>query len=154
MNVTDLSTEPSDGTTTSHSPEPSAFQLLELQDVPLHFTQIPIDVRKLLELTGGDREMSREFLKCFLEYAPIYLNNLKQSLYPLDFTQLAFNAHRLKGAAGMVASRSVFALAQQLEQEVKNQQSQNLALLLTQLEEQLIEVERFLQTWSTPTSER
>ncbi|MCD8488639.1 MAG: hypothetical protein LRZ84_18345 [Desertifilum sp.] len=52
MNVTDLSTEPSDGTT-SPSPEPSAFQLLELQDVPLHFTQIPIDVRKLLELTGA-----------------------------------------------------------------------------------------------------
>ncbi|NES96037.1 MAG: Hpt domain-containing protein [Desertifilum sp. SIO1I2] len=153
MNVTNLSTEPSDGTT-SHSPEPSAFQLLELQDVPLHFTQIPVDVRKLLELTGGDRQIGQEFLKCFLEHAPLYVNNLKQALCPVDFTQLAFNAHRLKGAAGMVASRSVFALAQQLEQEVQNKQSQNLVLLLTQLEEQLIEVEHFLQTWSTPTSER
>lgn len=123
------------------------FELLQVGDTPMNLTQISVDVPRLLELTGGDRTLGQDFLECFLEYAPTYLDKLKEAKCDRDFAKLVYQAHQLKGAAAMVAARSVFALAQQIEADAETSQSQNLTALIAQLEDQLIEVQRFLETW-------
>ncbi len=109
--------------------------------------ETPFNLVRLEEISRGSKEFQQEMMQIFLEDAPIYLYQIKQSLEERDFENLAINAHQLKGAAAMVAIISMPELALQLETEARNQKLQKAPELIMGLEQVFEQVQIFVKTF-------
>jgi PAS domain S-box-containing protein len=65
----------------------------------------PIDVHELLDITGGDQRFAREMLAAFVAQKSEEFRHLAEGLAMTDLTEVAHLAHRLRGAAWIVAAR-------------------------------------------------
>ena len=80
----------------------------------------PLDIDKALVLMGGDREMYEEVLSAFLENLPVVVGRLLAAVRDGDAKALNAAAHGLKGGAAAVAAEPIRAIAERLEELVRN----------------------------------
>ena len=76
-----------------------------------------LDAAALLEITGGDRELSAAILRDFLDSTATDLARIEDALASGDADEVRRQAHRVKGAARTVGAREVAALAERLESD-------------------------------------
>ena len=75
----------------------------------------PIDAAALDALTGGDPELAANFVQDYLEVTRGDLLALRAALQAHDTDNARRQAHRIKGAAGMVGMHRIGRLAEQIE---------------------------------------
>ncbi|MBP0000421.1 MAG: CHASE2 domain-containing protein [Cyanobacteria bacterium SID2] len=95
---------------------------------------VSVDLDRLNEITGGDREFQQELLQTFAEDATICVGDIKEALRKADWMRLSQLAHKLKGASSSAAVLKIPDLARQLEHQAKDSQDQGMAELVEQLE--------------------
>jgi PAS domain S-box-containing protein len=78
-------------------------------------TADPLDPRALLEITGGDEQFAREMLDAFVAEKAADFARLAAVLATDDLGAIVQVAHRLKGAARIVAAEPLAALCQRIE---------------------------------------
>ncbi len=106
-----------------------------------------VDLERLEELSGGDREFQVDLLETFLEDAPTYIAEIRSSLVEGNLDNVSLRAHQLKGASSMVAIYRMPDLAKQIELQADEHQSDNLLELVTELEDILAKVESFIEVF-------
>ena len=109
--------------------------------------ETPFNLPRLEEISRGNKDFQREMMQIFLEDAPVYLYQIKQSLEQGDLEGLAVNAHQLKGAAAMVAIKVMPDLALKLETDARSQELQEAPDIITQLEQIFDQVQLFVKTF-------
>ena len=124
--------------------EPSAGDRARVQpseDIsePLLDDEPIVDLERLQQMTGGDREFERELMEMFLEDAPPILQALKKAAFEEnDFTTLAQRAHQLKGAAASIAINRMPEVAKEIERQAR-------ANSLDGVDEWVLELEEILE---------
>jgi len=73
----------------------------------------------LHETMGGSKEEIAMIISIFFDAIPGYLTDLQAAKNAGDYSQLAFNAHKLKGTYRFVGATSLGDMALQLEQMSK-----------------------------------
>ncbi|MGC9504510.1 CHASE2 domain-containing protein [Baaleninema sp.] len=94
-----------------------------------------VDLARLAEITGGDREFQQELLETFAEDAVLCVGELRDALKTQDWQRLSRLAHKLKGASSNAAILRMPDLARKLEHEAKDSNDdRSMAELIEQLE--------------------
>lgn len=125
--------------------EPTQSQSLLLEESP-------VDLARLDELTRGDASFELELLQTFMEDAPSYLQGIKQALASGDHHTIARRAHQLKGAAAMVAIRTIPELAAQIELQAQGKRLEGVSELTAQIEVILDKVRTFTTNWAAASA--
>ena len=112
--------------------------------------EIPVELDRLDELAGGNRELRLDLLQTFMNDAPLYIEEIEAAIRASDATVLQSKAHQLKGAAAMVAIRSVPEIAKQLEHQARGDRLAEPATskLVSQLKTVLEWVQAFIDNLS------
>ena len=87
----------------------------EIVATPQVVARVPIDLARLLELTEGDPEFTRELADTFLCSGQQILAEMQAALDSLDRGALGRAAHKLKGASANIHAEPLRELAQELE---------------------------------------
>ncbi|MDC0835310.1 CHASE2 domain-containing protein [Geitlerinema sp. CS-897] len=93
-----------------------------------------VDVVRLEEITGGDREFQQELLETFTEDALVCVGEIRDALSTRDWPRLSQLAHKLKGASSNAAILTMPDLARKLEHQAKDSIDHGMAELVEQLE--------------------
>jgi two-component system sensor histidine kinase/response regulator len=120
------------------SPAPTSTEERSDDDEPI------VDLERLEELSGGDREFQIDLLQTFLEDAPTYVEEIKTGIAETDFDTVARRAHQLKGASSMAAVAQMPDLAKRIELDAEAHKPGNLGELLVKLEDILQKVIDFV----------
>lgn len=104
-----------------------------------------IDWKHLHALSDGNAEFEFELLQLFIEDSLRHVAGLKQAIALENFSEVAQEAHHLKGASANVGAVVIQALSNQLEQEAHQQHSTQLTYLLTNLEASLKELQDLIE---------
>jgi signal transduction histidine kinase/CheY-like chemotaxis protein/HPt (histidine-containing phosphotransfer) domain-containing protein len=75
----------------------------------------PLDRTVLAELTGGDRALADTILRDFVDACTADMDRLEQAVTSHDRDEVRIQAHRLKGASGVVGATHIAVLAAQIE---------------------------------------
>ena len=78
-----------------------------------------LDLDRLAERVGLDREDVADLLEVFLETAPAAAENLERALRERDFAVAARAAHTIKGGAATVGLEESAGLAAELERRLR-----------------------------------
>ncbi|MFW6296022.1 MAG: PAS domain-containing protein [Halothece sp.] len=105
---------------------------------------ITLDLDRLNNLSRGDVSFQKELLNTFLKDAPIYLKDLKEAIEKEDYVAVAEQAHRLKGAASVVAIEKVPAIASSLQSQAQENSLENALLILDELQSVIDQVKCFV----------
>ena len=100
-------------------------------------------IREMLKRVEGNTELLEELLEMFF---PDFHNDvaaIKESLEKKDAKTLAFTAHGLKGELGNLGLKSAFNTASELEKQAKENNLENVLLLLDLLEQEVKGLEEF-----------
>jgi CheY-like chemotaxis protein len=92
------------------------------------------DKELLLKYLNGDEPFLREIVGMFLEDTPKQIQKMKDYFDAQDFTKLGFHAHALKGSAGHIYAKAIARAALGIETATKNQELDNIATMLGQIE--------------------
>lgn len=115
-----------------------------MQNTAHHNDEI-IDIPKILEQIGGDKELLREVFRVFLDDSPDIRSRLTAALARKDILQLREVAHCAKSAVGNFCTEKAVAAAIELEEACKNGETAHLEKLTESLGSALIEVEEALR---------
>ena len=107
-----------------------------------------IDLKRLEEISGGDREFQEELLTAFLEDVRENLTKMKTALELRDLHIIRDKAHAIKGASGNVGIPSMHATAAQLERLAREQHEEGIDELVAKLETALHAVGDWMAIWS------
>jgi two-component system, sensor histidine kinase and response regulator len=131
-----LSRIPHDG-----RPAPAPAQAAAPADVA---PDAPFDSAVALTYVGGDRELLDELLTIFVEDAPIRLEAIRRALAVNgDATELAREAHTLKGSLKVIGAMPAAQLAQDLEEMARSGKRDDAGKTAAKLER---EMDRLLQS--------
>jgi two-component system sensor histidine kinase/response regulator len=131
-----LSRIPRDG-----RPAPAPAQAAAPADVA---PDAPFDSAVALTYVGGDRELLDELLTIFVEDAPIRLEAIRRALAVNgDATELAREAHTLKGSLKVIGAMPAAQLAQDLEEMARSGKRDDAGKTAAKLER---EMDRLLQS--------
>ncbi|MCT7967546.1 Hpt domain-containing protein [Laspinema sp. D1] len=106
-----------------------------------------VNLERLQEISGGDREFERELLQAFVEDAWVSLNLLKNFLALNDYSAFSSQAHQLKGSSANMGITVIQNIA--LELDTKGQQQnihgtepdlENIEKILNELEDYLSKI--------------
>ena len=106
------------------------------------------DWEHLHQLSDNNEEFELELLHVFVENTGQHLKALETAIAERQFRHLEYAAHHIKGASANVGLTAMSAIADQLEQQARQQQLSNATEQLTQLQHLLDEVQLFLATVS------
>ncbi|VAW57753.1 hypothetical protein MNBD_GAMMA07-2231 [hydrothermal vent metagenome] len=81
------------------------------------------------------------FIETFLENSPKLIQNIRTALTEDDYEKVMVNAHQLKGGSGSIGVMQVFALAKQMEEDVKQNKHDQLKSAFTALEDAYVQAE-------------
>ncbi|NER35050.1 MAG: Hpt domain-containing protein [Oscillatoria sp. SIO1A7] len=101
-------------------------------------------MKRLDEISDGDREFQEELLNAFIEDVRENIAKMKPALELCDLTVIRDQAHAIKGASGNVGIPSMYATAAQLERLAREQNQNGLDELVAQLETSLKAVENWM----------
>lgn len=96
---------------------------------PVNGATPPLDVAALHIYSNGDREIERSILLDFYSNNCDDVSGLGQSVAAMDLQQVAWYAHRIKGASRMVGAEPLGAVAERLELQAKSGQGDSIPSL-------------------------
>ena len=85
----------------------------ESSDVPI------FDAGKLMDITGGDKEIYNQAAILFLEELDTFLHDLKSAYEKNDYTQAELTAHTLKGSSAYLGAERLKRIALKMELAAK-----------------------------------
>lgn len=134
------------GNKADSSEEIAAWQTKNESDArTLRFSRL-IDWEHLHQLSDHNEEFELELLHVFVEDTGAHLMALETAIVQRHFRALEQAAHHIKGASANVGLAAMSAIADQFERQARQNQLQDTAEQLTQLQQALDEVRLFLAT--------
>lgn len=73
----------------------------------------------ILELANGDDRVLKEIFNSFLKDAKELSKEINSAVYNLDWEQLQFKVHTLKGLSGTIGARPLFEICKTLSNDLK-----------------------------------
>ena len=107
-----------------------------------------LDRTAALERLGGDTTLLAELATLFLDDAPKLIAEMHTALAQNDAETLRRVAHSFKGASAYIGATTASELAYRLERSASEGQLQELAPLLSELEQVFLALRPLLQQWS------
>ncbi|MDX2099575.1 MAG: Hpt domain-containing protein [Leptolyngbyaceae cyanobacterium bins.59] len=111
-----------------------------------------IDWNYLHQVAQGDEAFALELLALFVEDNQPYVDRAKQAVNEQDFARVAQTAHKIKGSSANIGAATIQSLAEDLEQQALNEQSEEIMSLLSQLEDFMRSIQSFLGVEGIPVS--
>lgn len=105
---------------------------------------VSLDVEQLNHISGGDLEFERELLELYVEDAAEHLSTLQGAIADYRFSVIEEMAHHIKGASANVGIIDMRRYAAELEVVARQQQKENLAHLIDQMEQTLSQLQQAL----------
>jgi PAS domain S-box-containing protein len=112
-----------------------------LLDGNKEFCEELIDWQYLHQLSSDDPAFERELLQATIATLPAYLETLKTKIAAGDYLGASQAAHYIKGSSASVGIRSIEQAAAQLEQQAQRHKLENTEALLSQIEQNLSDLE-------------
>ncbi|MEH2313026.1 MAG: response regulator [Nostoc sp.] len=106
---------------------------------------LPIDWERLHQLSENNPEFELELLQIFVEDIQPRLEVIKIAIAAHDFDQIARQAHQIKGASANVGATTMHLAAEKLEQLAYNQERRGTTNFVSELEEFVKRVQKFLK---------
>ena len=78
-------------------------------------TELPLDTAVILEQTGGQTVVAGMILDEFASQIPIDIAGIETNISSDDFLAASKSAHRLKGSAGTLGGKKLYALCSDME---------------------------------------
>lgn len=103
-----------------------------------------VNLDRLQEISGGDREFEQEILQAFVEDAWVSLNLLKKFLTSNDYSAFSNQAHQLKGSSANMGITVLQNIAFELDKKGEQQNLQGTEQDLEKIETILNELEDYL----------
>ena len=103
-----------------------------------------VNLDRLKEISGGDREFEQEILQAFVEDAWVSLDLLKKFLTTNDYSAFSNQAHQLKGSSANMGITVLQNLAFELDKKGGQQNLQGTEQDLEKIETILNEIEDYL----------
>ncbi|WP_254564473.1 Hpt domain-containing protein [Oscillatoria sp. HE19RPO] len=103
-----------------------------------------VNLERLQEISGGDREFEREILQAFVEDAWVSLDLLKKFLTTNDYSAFSNQAHQLKGSSSNMGITVLQNIAFELDKKGEQQNLQGTEQDLEKIETILNELEDYL----------
>ena len=105
----------------------------------------PIDLDRALNEFMGEEEILNGILNEFIANVRSQIRSIHQSFLSLDFTEIAKEAHSIKGGAANLTANKVAGMASALEKAADLQQVDLVKQLADELEAQFQQLENYLQ---------
>nr|WP_290223088.1 response regulator [Trichocoleus desertorum] len=105
----------------------------------------PIDWDHLHQMSDNSYEFELELLTIFVEDTQVHLKAIKTAIAESNFWEIEQAAHHIKGASANVGAKTMQVAAAQIEQQARQQKSEDSTQLLTEIEEALIQIDKFTQ---------
>ena len=104
---------------------------------------LPVDLKQLQGLTGGDKDFEREIIDLFLKDTPLQLTRLEAAINDGNSSNVEAAAHSIKGAAANMGAEKFRKLAHGLEMKGKTASLQGASGDYADLKSAFKEVKRF-----------
>lgn len=104
------------------------------------------DPAALFRRLDGDIELLRDLLRIFSEESPLLLQNINQAIQHSSFEDVRKLSHKLKGSALQFSGSRVADLAASLEEMGAHQSLEGAARVYSDLEQEVANLERSLQS--------
>jgi HPt (histidine-containing phosphotransfer) domain-containing protein len=105
----------------------------------------PIDLDRALDEFMGEKKILNGILNEFTAKVRSQIRSIRQAFLSLNFTQIAKEAHSIKGGAANLTANKVAGMASALEKAADLQQVELVKSLSGELEEQFEQLENYLQ---------
>jgi CheY-like chemotaxis protein len=105
----------------------------------------PIDLNRALNEFMGEKEVLNGILSEFTAKVRSQISSIRQAFLSLDFTEIAKEAHSIKGGAANLTANKVAGMASALEKAAYLQQAELVKHLADELEEQFEKLEHYLR---------
>jgi PAS domain S-box-containing protein len=105
---------------------------------------LPIDWERLHQLSENNPEFELELLQIFVEDIQPRIEIIKIAIAAYDFEQLARETHQIKGASANIGVTTMYLAAEKLEQLSYNQERRGTTNLISELEEFVKRIQKFL----------
>lgn len=106
---------------------------------------LAIDWNQLTQLSEGNREFEMELMKLFFVETKTLLTLLADSIALQDIRQVEYIGHQLKGSSGNMGFRAMSQIADQLEQQARQQNLSLASSLLQELTHWILEIQNFIE---------
>ena len=106
---------------------------------------LPIDWERLHQLSENNPEFELELLQIFVEDIQPRLKVIRIAIAAHDFSQIAREAHQIKGASANVGATTMHLAAEKLEQLAYNQERRGTTNFISELEEFVKRIQKFLK---------
>ncbi|MEH2297934.1 MAG: response regulator [Nostoc sp.] len=106
---------------------------------------LPIHWERLHQLSENNPEFELELLQIFVEDIQPRLEVIRIAIAAHDFGQIAREAHQIKGASANVGATTMHLAAEKLEQLAYNQERRGTTNFISELEEFVKRVQKFLK---------
>ena len=103
-----------------------------------------VNLDRLQEISGGDREFERELLQAFVEDAWVSLNLLNKFLTTNDYSAFSHQAHQLKGSSANMGITVLQNIAFELDTKGQQKNINGTEQDLKKIENILNELEEYL----------
>ena len=104
-----------------------------------------VDYKEVMERVENDRDLLIELLGIFLEHYPLKMRAIRQALEKKEVAPIKDIAHSLKGAAGNISAKKIYAAFVNIEQMAKNNDLGLIAQSLPELDRQVVRLKEYLQ---------
>jgi len=108
-------------------------------------TSQPIDLDRALNEFMGEKKVLNGLLNEFIAKVRSQIRSIRQAFLSLDFTEIAKEAHSIKGGAANLTANKVAGMASALEKAADLQQVDLVKNLAGELEEQFQQLENYLE---------
>ncbi|HIK27614.1 MAG: response regulator [Oscillatoriaceae bacterium SKW80] len=108
---------------------------------------VPVDIKRLREITRGKIEVQQRLLETFLEAATEDLKVLKDAIASGDYSTIEQKAHRLKGSSANLGMPTISAIAATIEQQAGDKNLSQTAELFVDLERNFSQVQAFIKSY-------
>jgi signal transduction histidine kinase/DNA-binding response OmpR family regulator/HPt (histidine-containing phosphotransfer) domain-containing protein/putative methionine-R-sulfoxide reductase with GAF domain len=115
-------------------------------------TSPPVDLEAARRLAAGDEDLRAEVAAMFVEGCHRHQAELRDAVRAADLVRIGRIAHALKGASGAVGATTTQALAGELEALSRDGYGDRVAVLASELEQELVRVTAFLAAQSSVES--
>jgi CheY-like chemotaxis protein/HPt (histidine-containing phosphotransfer) domain-containing protein len=105
----------------------------------------PIDLDRALNEFLGEKDVLYGLLKGFTIKVRSQINAIRQAVLNQDFKVIAQEAHSIKGGAANLTADTIAGVSANLEKAAEQKQLENVSPLVTKLEEELQQLESYLQ---------
>ncbi|MBD2123892.1 response regulator [Trichocoleus sp. FACHB-262] len=105
----------------------------------------PLDWEHLHQMSDDSYEFEIELLTVFVEDAQVHLKAVTTAIAESNYWEVEQAAHHIKGASANVGAKTMQAAAAEIEQQARRQKLEGTAQLLTEIEQALTSIEKFVQ---------